>query len=145
MRHFPIEVIKMIEDSRKLVHLRARWWGTFWMCERLKGKAPQCILHTVYVRVCVCVCVCELKCHRCRTSCKMGLAWKRAERRWSDAHRRATSFRRTSEQTAKNIYHHTTATYILIWPSSNRRGEKRKKQKKSPALPTSALLFCLCV
>lgn len=27
------------------------------MCERLKGKAPQCILRTVCVRVCVSACV----------------------------------------------------------------------------------------
>lgn len=47
---FSIEVIKMIEDSGKLIHLWARWWGTLYVC--------------VGVRGCVCVCegVCEKKC-----------------------------------------------------------------------------------
>lgn len=41
MRHFPIEVIKMIEDSGKLVHLAARWRGTCPTRHHPWGKTPQ--------------------------------------------------------------------------------------------------------
>jgi len=103
---FSIEVIKMIEDSGVLIHLWARWWGTFCMCECLRGRASMdsCICAGV------CVCVCLRRRHSYKASCELGLAWRRPERCGA-------------MPTGGQMSFHYTSAYVhcsLIWPSSER-------------------------
>lgn len=103
----------MIEDSGKLIHLWARWWGTFCMCECLREK---CLSAFMYMWASVCV----PKCHRCRTRCEMGPAWKRPERYGATPTGGPCLFTVHLSRQPKIfiISPPQPAHYILIWPSS---------------------------
>lgn len=66
----------------------------------------------VYVRARVCVCWCAFMCHRCRTSCEMGLAWRRPERCGAMPTGAPCLFT-VHPNRQPNIYHHPDAAYIL--------------------------------
>lgn len=142
MRHFPIEVIKMIEDGGKLVHLTARWRGTCRMCRRPKEDSAwvrslslslsllmYCI-HGTYAR---------------RVSVSHAAQNGTGSGRWAtDAHRTATSF--SAGRPAKNIYHHTQSNlhFNLTFVKSERERE-RENQNSSPAFSNSSpVILPLC-
>lgn len=100
---FSIEVIKMIEDSSELIHLWARWWGTFCTCGYLGESASVCSF--------ICASVCVFSCHRCRTTCEMGLAWRRPERCGAMPTGGPCLFT-VHLKRQPNIYHHPTTAYI---------------------------------
>lgn len=143
MRHFPIEVIKMIEDSGKLVHLTARWRGTRQMCQRPKGEsASVCFFFSSFFFLMYCihgVCAGEFQCHT-----QHELQNGTGSGRWPrDAHRRSMSFPLHIQPKIFTIT--LKATYILIWPSSNQRAVTKKEEKKLSFSNFSPVILSLCL
>lgn len=103
-----IEVIKMIEDSSEPIHLWARWWGTLVYVRGSEGKRLSAFIY-----------MCALMCHRCRTSCEMGLAWRRPPRCGAMPTGGPCLFTAHLNR-QPNIYLHPPlhTLCVLIWPSS---------------------------
>lgn len=143
MRHFPIEVIKMIEDSGKLVHLTARWRGTRRMCRRPKGESASALFFFssffyVLYRWCVPWRV-SVSTHALERVAKWD--WQRtvAQRRPQESHVFSTA------HPAKNIYHHTQSNLHFNLTFIKSESWDRKKIEKTPAFSNfSPVILSLC-
>ncbi len=135
---FSIEVIKMIEDSGELIHLWARWWGTFCMCECLREERLDTFTYTGE-RVCV------FMCHRCGTSCEMGLAWRRPERSGAMPTGGPCLFT-VHLNRQPNTYHHPSTAYMLQCNLTFIR-TKLKKKSSLQTVPVSlySVIFFITV